>query len=211
MLRPRTCFWGSPQREEPEKEPGWRGVHAWRGCRPAWLSRPGPPSLEPMLRHSTPPPQPQCWAPALGPGYLSRLAAHKEVAEELAGRAPGVSGHEGKLAVSWAPGSVEDAPQGVGHQKHLGRQKVRRLRQTHRVACSCQPSMCLPRGPHTPAGRPPRPALQPEHPASEPPSSWGAELCPPSRPAHLRTLALHMGPEPGPPCSPLLTTPKLWR
>lgn len=64
--------------------------------------------------------------PALGPRYLSRLAAHKEVAEELAGRAPGVSGHEGKLAVSWAPGGVEYAPQGVRHQEHLGRQRAGR-------------------------------------------------------------------------------------
>lgn len=62
--------------------------------------------------------------PSLGPRYLSRLAAHKEVTEELAGRAPGVSGHKGKLAVSWAPGGVEYAPQGVRHQEHLGRQLV---------------------------------------------------------------------------------------
>lgn len=41
--------------------------------------------------------------PALGPGYLSRLAAHKEVAEELAGWAPGASA----MKANW---------QSAGHQ-----------------------------------------------------------------------------------------------
>lgn len=56
--------------------------------------------------------------------YLSRLAAHKEVTEELAGRAPWVSGHKGKLAVGWAPGGVEYSLQGMCHQEHLRRQQV---------------------------------------------------------------------------------------
>lgn len=73
---------------------------------------------DPMLTHS-PPCQP-VMPPCPGPTYLSRLAAHKKVTEELAGRAPGVSGHKGKLAVGWAPGGVENSPQGVRHQEHLG-------------------------------------------------------------------------------------------
>lgn len=90
-------------------------------------------------------PPPTAAPPALGPRYLSRLAAHKEVAEELAGRAPGISGHEGKLAVGWAPGRVEYAPQGVSHQEHLG------MQQAHR------PPSDPPRGLQLPAQRVPAP------------------------------------------------------
>lgn len=55
----------------------------------------------------------------LPPGYLSRLAPHKEVAEKLAGWAAWVPGNKSKLTGSWAPGGIEDALQGMGHQEHL--------------------------------------------------------------------------------------------
>ena len=183
-------------------------MHAWRGRRPAWLSRPRPQSLEPTLKHSTPP---SAAPSALGPRYLSRLAAHKEVAEELAGRALGISGHEGKLAVGWAPGGVEYAPQGVSHQEHLGMQQAHRPPSDppRGLQLPAQRVPAQPQGPRTPAGRPPGSALQPARPASGPPCFWGEELCPPSRPAqttlHMGTLILHRGPELGslaPCCQP---------
>lgn len=112
------------------------------GAQASLLSQPQPRSPGPTWTHSTPPPpQPQCWAPALGPGYLSRLAAHKEVAEELAGWAPGVSGH---MKANW---------QSAGHQVALGCASGRApsrstwgaagpwpLHQTHRVARRYRPA-----------------------------------------------------------------------
>lgn len=52
---------------------------------------------------------------ALGLPYLSRLAPHKEVAEELAGWASWVPGNKSKLAGSWVPGGIEDTLQSMGH------------------------------------------------------------------------------------------------
>lgn len=117
-------------------------------------------------QHTTPPHSPAGalpWAPG-----TSRLAAHKEVAEELAGWAPGVSGHEGKLAVGWAPGGIEDAPVGV-----------RAIRSTWEAAgprASIRPTVwpadtgqhVQPCGRHAPGRQPPGSALQP----GCPPSSW---------------------------------------
>lgn len=101
------------------------------------------------MRSSPPTP-----ASAPGPRYLSRLVAHKEVAEEFAGWVLGVSGHEGKLAFGWAPGRVEDAPQSMSHQEHLGWGGAGGgLHQSHRP------------GRHAPAGRPQGPPLQPVRPA----------------------------------------------
>lgn len=126
MLSPLTHIGGFLRRQSHRRSQGDEGCRpGGGGAQASSLNQPRPQSLGPTWIHSTPPPptQPQCWDPALGPGYLSRLAAHKEVAEELAGRAPGVSGHEGKLAVSWAPGGIKDALQGVSHQEHLGGSK----------------------------------------------------------------------------------------
>lgn len=81
-------------------------------------------SLEPHADAQHPSTPASVVVPCLGPRYLSRLSAHKKVTEELAGRAPWVSGHKGKLAVVWAPGGVEYSPQGVCHQEHLGRQRA---------------------------------------------------------------------------------------
>lgn len=52
---------------------------------------------------------------ALGLRYLSRLAPHKEMAEELAGWASWVPGNKSKLAGGWVPGGIEDALQSMGH------------------------------------------------------------------------------------------------
>lgn len=55
----------------------------------------------------------------LGLQYLSRLAPHKEMAEELAGWAARVPGNKSKLAGGWVPGGIEDTLQSVGHEEHL--------------------------------------------------------------------------------------------
>lgn len=54
-------------------------------------------SLEPHADAQYPSTPASVVVPCLRPRYLSRLSPHKKVTEELAGRAPRVSGYKGKL------------------------------------------------------------------------------------------------------------------
>lgn len=134
MLRPLTCFMVSSV---------GRATERGEVCMPGGGSGcPDKALKEAALMPGTQSLRPPWWSPASSPRYLSWLAAHKEVTEELAGWAAWVSSHEGKLAVGRAPGGVEDAPQGMRHQKHLARQQheapIRPTGQPHPCSPACR-------------------------------------------------------------------------